>query len=156
MLNNEIIQLFIQWLARNSEIETKYREKIEKDFSKYGVYLFGMPLYQLWLIEANIEEYPLVLIDYDDKVELYLAYEYIDEHSGEEQDKARFKGNFFAGYLICAFNDGLIKPSNDMERKEFNRDLWDYSISGYHKSRLSGKFRTRAIRSKNRSPKNVL
>ena len=116
MLNYEFINKISQWLGNNSKIEIRYRKKCEKDSNVNSNLYHEGTLYQLWQEEANTEDNPLILVDYEKKVELYLATSYNDENSN------------FEGYLICTLRNNSIKPSNDINKVRIKKDLWSCSI----------------------------
>lgn len=116
MIKYEIIDKINHWLGNNSKIEIKYRKKCHKDLKLDSDFYYEDILYQLWQEEANTEDNPLILVDYEKKVKLYLASSYNDENST------------FEGYLICTLSNNSIKPSNDISKHKIKKDLWDCTI----------------------------
>jgi hypothetical protein len=116
LLNYEIIDKIGQWLGNNSKIEIKYRKQCYKDFKLDSNNYYEGTLYQLWQEEADTEDFPLILIDYEKNINLYLATSYNDENSN------------FEGYLICTLRNNTIYPSKDMDKLKIKKDLWTCSI----------------------------
>lgn len=117
MLTNKIIEKITSWLDENPKIEILYRKKQEEDLYKEDTIIpFPDELFQLWLKEAEAEDTPLVLIDFQDRIELYIADTNCDDD------------NCFIGYLICTYMNDSIKISNNFDRIEINKSLWYCSL----------------------------
>jgi len=116
MINRKLIARVSQWLEENIKIEMDFR-KIQKNNSDKGPSLLSQnTLYQFWQEEAQTDNFPLILIENPDLVELYLVNTYMEEQS------------FFSGYLICTISDDNILASEDFVPLEDNMVLWDCSI----------------------------
>ncbi|TFG15864.1 MAG: hypothetical protein EU535_00480 [Promethearchaeota archaeon] len=116
MLNNQIINKITRWLEHNPKLEIQYKKQFEKDSELEPQFYYEGTLYQLWQEEAETDDNPLILIDSEKKVEIFLAISYNDEES------------FFEGYLICTFKNDSIIPSENKDKVKFRKELWDCSM----------------------------